>query len=74
MSDVPYFKPYQEGPIFPDEGDRLAEDAASFLRASDRDVADEVARRNIEDMSEDSFRLFVSTKLKELGIDIPRAY
>jgi len=67
--DVPYFQPFQEGPLFPDDSATLASDAETFLRASDRDMADEVAQQNIADLAGDSLRLWLTTKLSELGLD-----
>lgn len=69
MTDVPYFKKHETGPIFPDESEALVDDAETFLRSSDRDVNDEVARENTRDRAEASFKLWLSDNLKELSID-----
>ena len=71
MSDAPYFKPHEEGPIFLDKDAELVDDVDTLLRASDRDVSDEVARQNIHDMAKNSFKVWTSEKLKELGIEYP---
>lgn len=73
MSDAPYFKPHEEGPIFPEEGKNLVNDVETFLSASDRDTAADVARQNIKDLSDDSFKLWARETLKEMGITPPES-
>ncbi len=73
MSDVPYYKPPIEGPIFPDEADGIADEFSLFLAASDRDVSDTVARQNIRDKTEASFRLWLQQKLEEIGAKPPES-
>jgi hypothetical protein len=69
MTEVPYFKKHETGPIFPDEGDALADDVETFLRSSDRDVNSKVAKENTRDGAKASFKLWLSENLKELDID-----
>jgi hypothetical protein len=66
MSDVPYYKPPEEGPLFPEDADGIGDEFETFLRASDRDVSDEVSRRDREDMTESSFRAFADNVLREI--------
>lgn len=73
MSEAPYFKPHEEGPIFPDKGNDLVDDVETFLSATNRDVEADVARQNIRDMSDDSFGLWVRETLKDMGITPPEA-
>lgn len=69
MSDVPYYKPPTEGPLFPDEAEGVADEFSTFLAASDRDVSDEVARQNIKDKSEESFKVWLQQQLEDMGIN-----
>lgn len=73
MSDVPYYKPPVEGPLFPDDANGIADEFSGFLAASDRDVGDEVARRNIQDKTEDSFKFWLQQRLDEMGLNPPQA-
>jgi hypothetical protein len=68
MSEVPYFKPHETGPIFPDEGNALTDDVETFLRGHNRDASNEVARENTRDRSEASLKLWLSKNLKVLDI------
>jgi hypothetical protein len=71
--DVPYYKPHREGPLFPEDGRGIGDEFEVFLGANDRDVSDEVARKNTQDMADDSFRTWaqpiIDRKLKEMGLD-----
>ena len=71
MSDVPYYKPPQEGPIFADEAGDITDEFSAFLAASDRDVSDAVARQNIADKTDASFKLWLELKLRDLGVSPP---
>lgn len=60
MSDVPYYKPPEEGPMFPDDADGLGDEFEGFLRANDRDVEHDVTIQNIKDKTEASFQLWLA--------------
>lgn len=66
---APYYQPFEEGPLFPDDSVTLVRDTETFLRASGRNATDEVAQRNIADLADDSFRLWVMSNLPELDLD-----
>lgn len=64
MLEAPYFKPPQEGPIFPDTDGSLAADFETFLGAVNRDVADAVARQNLHDIARDSYKIWLKNRLR----------
>lgn len=70
MTDVPYFKPPEEGPLWPDEADTMAEDATNFLIAYNRDVSDAVARQNGSDKTRASFKVWLDAGITDGTINI----
>lgn len=68
MSDVPYFKPHLEGPIFNDgqEAASLIDAVETFLDCSDRDVEAAVAKQNRRDIAETSFKLWIQEQIQHI--------
>lgn len=62
---TPNYMPHEEGPLFPDDAPGMVDDLSVLLSATDRDVEDAVARQNMRDMSETSFKAWLKVKLNE---------
>lgn len=60
MSDLPNQKPFEEGPLFPEDSEGLPQEFADYLHAHDRDVEDAVETQNISDIADTSFTKFVA--------------
>lgn len=60
--------PSEEGPLFPEDSAAMIDEFATFLQASDADVADAVARQNRLARGQTSFELFAKDILSKKGI------
>ena len=67
MSRTDNFESFQEGPLFPDEAGGLVSGLESLLAATTEDTRDAVAKQNVHDRAEASFRDWMRGKLDELG-------
>lgn len=65
MTDAPYFKPHEEGPLFPDDASRMGDDVDTFLAAYNRDVSVEVVGANIQDLTYASLKKFAASVVAE---------
>lgn len=71
MADAHYYRPHEEGPLFPDDARDLVDGATTLLAAVDRDVEEAVATQDIQAAVEDSWLAWVGQKLQELGLTPP---
>lgn len=62
------FRPFEEGPLFPDDAGDVVKGAEDYLAVDNEVVASDVAKQDISDMAESSFDAWVAAKLKEMGL------